>query len=101
MNVIVSDTGPLHYLILCEAQDLFLSSIEEGEEGLFVYIARSKTDQTGVGRKIGIPFGQNHLTCPVRAVLEWVKAAQISGAALFRKVNCHGRIEGKSSQRIP
>ncbi len=74
---------------------LDVSSMEQAEEGLVVYIARSKTDQSGAGRKIGVPFGQNPLTCPVRAVLEWLKVSQISGEALFRKVNRHGRLEGK------
>ncbi len=74
---------------------LDVSSFEQAEEGLVLYIARSKTDQTGRGRKVGIPFGQNPLTCPVRAVQTWLEASQISGDALFRKVNRHGRLEGK------
>jgi integrase len=36
--------------------------------GLVVTVRRSKTDQEGEGRKVGLPFGSNPLTCPVRAL---------------------------------
>ena len=34
-----------------------------------ITIRRSKTDQDGVGRKVGIPYGGRPRTCPVRAPL--------------------------------
>jgi hypothetical protein len=34
--------------------------------GLTVTLRKSKTDQDGAGRKIGIPYGSNPETCPVR-----------------------------------
>jgi site-specific recombinase XerD len=37
-----------------------------GKDGLTVTLRRSKTDQAGAGRKIGIPYGSNPETCPVR-----------------------------------
>jgi len=45
-------------------------------EGIILTIPRSKTDQDGVGRKIGIPFGRT-IHCPVRALEAWIAAAQI------------------------
>ena len=38
-----------------------------GKDGLTVLLRRSKTDQTGQGRKIGIPYGSNPETCPVQS----------------------------------
>lgn len=36
--------------------------------GLVVRLRRSKTDQEGQGRPVGIPYGAQPDTCPVRAV---------------------------------
>ena len=41
-------------------------------EGAVVTITRSKTDQSAQGRKVGIPFGKNPDTCPVRALRAWL-----------------------------
>jgi hypothetical protein len=39
-----------------------------GKDGLTVTLRRSKVDQAGAGRKIGIPYGSNPETCPVRTI---------------------------------
>jgi site-specific recombinase XerC len=39
------------------------------EDGLVIDLCRSKTDQEAAGRKVGIPFGKDDGTCPVRAPL--------------------------------
>ena len=44
-------------------------------DGLVVTLRRSKTDQDGEGRKIGIPYGSNPETCPVRSLRAWLAAA--------------------------
>jgi hypothetical protein len=36
-------------------------------EGLVVNIRRSKTDQEAAGRKVGVAYGADIATCPVRA----------------------------------
>ena len=54
--------------------------------GLKITIARSKTDQMGEGRTIGIPFGENPATCPVRALEAWREASGLSGGLVFRVV---------------
>jgi site-specific recombinase XerD len=64
-----------------------------GKDGLTVTLRRSKTDQTGEGRKIGIPYGSNPETCPVRTVQEWLAAAGITDARLFRSINRHGQVQ--------
>ena len=45
-----------------------------GKDGLTVTLRRSKTDQQAAGRKIGIPYGSNPETCPVRMVQAWLEA---------------------------
>jgi integrase len=62
------------------------------EEGLVVTLRRSKTDQEGVGRKIGVPYGANPATCPIRALRAWLTAAGITEGPLFRGLNRHGQI---------
>jgi integrase len=49
-----------------------------GKDGLTVTLRRSKTDQTCAGRKIGIPYGANPDTCPVRTVLGWIELPGIT-----------------------
>jgi integrase len=63
-------------------------------EGLVVTIRRSKTDQEGSGRRVGIPYGSNPDTCPVRAADAWCQAARIDAGRLFRPVNRGGRLSG-------
>lgn len=64
-------------------------------DGLEVTIRRSKTDQQGEGRKLGVPFGSAPTTCPVRALRAWLDAAEITTGAVFRSVNRHGRVSAK------
>lgn len=73
-----------HELIALDVEDL-----EEVEEGLVINLRRSKTDQTGKGVKKGIPFGQGRKTCPVRALVTWLRAAEIYEGAVFRAVTKH------------
>ena len=62
------------------------------EDGLVIDLYRSKTDQEAAGRKVGIPFGKEETTCPVRALSRWLAASGISSGAVFRGVNRHGKI---------
>lgn len=61
-------------------------------DGLIVTLRRSKTDQDGEGRKIGIPYGSNPETCPLRSLRAWLEAAAITTGALFRPIDRHGRL---------
>ena len=63
-----------------------------GKDGLVVTLRRSKTDQDGAGRKVGIPYGSNPETCPVRTIQEWIELAAITGGPLFRSINRHGKV---------
>jgi integrase len=70
-------------LVALNAEDFAL-----GPEGLTITIRRSKTDQEGYGERIGIPYGSNPDTCPVRALQAWLEALKPAPAEpLFRSVN--------------
>ena len=74
-------------------------------DGLTINLRRSKTDQEGVGRKIGIPYGSNPDTCPVRNLQTWIEQATITSGPLFRAVNRHNqsnnrRLSGGDVARI-
>jgi len=66
-----------------------------GKDGLTVMLRRSKTDQDGQGRKIGIPYGSNPETCPVRVVQTWLERAGATSGPLFRSINRHGRVQAR------
>jgi site-specific recombinase XerD len=68
---------------------LDVEHLEAVEEGLVMNLRRSKTDQTGKGMKKGIPFGKSKATCPVRAVIGWLQAAEIVEGPVFRAVTKH------------
>jgi integrase len=62
------------------------------QDGLEVTIRRSKTDQEGQGRKVGIPYGMTPETCPVRALRAYLEASGITEGAIFRAVSRHGKL---------
>jgi len=62
-------------------------------DGLTVTLRRSKTDQEAVGRKVGIPYGANPDTCPVRTVQGMKEQAGIETGPLFRSINRHGQVQ--------
>ncbi|MFO0842340.1 MAG: site-specific integrase [Gemmataceae bacterium] len=68
---------------------LDVEDLEEVEEGLVVNLRRSKTDQTGKGQRKGIPFGKSKATCPVRAAIAWLRAAEVYEGPVFRALTKH------------
>ena len=58
-------------------------------------LRRSKTDQDGAGRKIGIPYGSNPETCPVRTVQAWLAETGADAGPLFRSINGHGQVQAR------
>ena len=42
---------------------------------------------------MGIPYGSNPATCPVRVLKEWLEQAAITTGPLFRAVNRHGQVQ--------
>jgi integrase len=79
-----------------EIVGLDCDDIEPVRQGLIVTLRRSKTDQEGAGRKIGIPFGRTR-HCPVLALDRWLAISRIEAGPVFRPVDRHGRI---ASERL-
>ncbi|MBX9581124.1 MAG: tyrosine-type recombinase/integrase [Gemmataceae bacterium] len=75
-----------------ELVGLDVTDLAVSDEGLVLLIRRSKTDQIGLGRKVGIPRGARPETCPVRAVQAWLELSGIDDGPLFRSVNKHGQL---------
>lgn len=66
--------------------------IEQQAEGLAITIRRSKTDQIGAGRRIGLPYvDENEDLCAARALIRWIKEANITSGAIFRQIGKAGR----------
>jgi len=77
-----------------ELVGLDIEDLEETADGLRIQLRRSKTDQEGEGREVGVPFGQHPETCPIRAFRAWQAAGDIESGALFRPVNRHDQLHG-------
>ena len=75
-----------------EVVSLDLSDLALTRDGLTVTLRRSKTDQEGAGRKIGVPYGSTLATCPIRSVQQWMERSKISEGPLFRPINRHGKM---------
>lgn len=75
-----------------EIVSLNYEDLEFTKQGVIVHLRRSKTDQLGEGRKVGLPFGHNTFSCPVTAIKDWLKASQIKQGALFLGVNRHSQL---------
>ena len=63
------------------------------KDGLTITLRRSKTDQSGAGRKVGVPYGSNPETCPVRVLQSWIEQAGITAGPIFRSINRHGHLQ--------
>jgi site-specific recombinase XerD len=74
-----------------ELVSLDVSDLSFQREGLVITLRRSKTDQEGQGRRIGIPYGRGE-TCPVHALQGWLRSASITEGPVFRAVNRHGQV---------
>jgi len=61
-------------------------------EGVTLSIRRSKTDQQGKGRTIGIGHGTQESTCPVTALRQWLACSGVTEGPLFRGVDRHGHV---------
>lgn len=85
-----------------ELVSLDVQDLEFSQAGLIATLRRSKTDQEGRSRRIGIPFGSTEKTCPVRAVKAWLAAAHISSGPVFRSLDRFQRVQPRrlSAERV-
>ena len=76
-----------------ELVSLDVSDLEFSQAGLIVTLRKSKTDQEGKSRRIGIPFGSSEATCPVRSLQAWLESARIVDGAIFRSLDTFQRVQ--------
>ena len=74
-----------------ELVGLDVTDVEHVRQGIVLHLRRSKTDQDGQGRKIGIPFARGR-RCPVAALEAWLAASGIAEGAIFRPIDRHGHV---------
>ena len=74
-------------LVALDVEDLQITG-----DGVTVTIRRGKTDQEAAGRMVGIPYGRNPKTCPVRALCDWIDEAAITTGPIWRPVTRRGYI---------
>jgi site-specific recombinase XerD len=88
-----------------ELTGLNFEDCDFSRDGLTINLRRSKTDQDGIGRRIGIPYGANPETCPIRSLQSWIEQGAITEGPIFRSVGRHGRVKrtgllGRDAARI-
>lgn len=64
-------------------------------EGAGFFVPKSKRDQERRGLTKGVLFGENPLTCPVKALKRWIDLAGITAGPLFRRIDKHGNALAK------
>lgn len=66
---------------------------------MVVTVRKSKTDQERAGREVGLPFGANQDTCPVRSLRHWLDMAGITDGPVFRSVGRYGHVSRRGLHR--
>jgi hypothetical protein len=78
--------------------NLDIENLKDVGAGLEVFVRRDKTDQTGKGRTVKLPWWPAHPDlCPVTALKAWRSALAelgVSDGPLFRAVDRHGHLNG-------
>jgi integrase len=72
---------------------LDVADLEFSRAGLIVTLRRSKTDQEGRSRRLGIPYGSSEPTCPVRSLQVWLESASILDGPVFRSLDRFHRVQ--------
>jgi integrase len=75
-----------------ELAGIHLCDLKFSADGVVVAVRKSKTDQEGAGREVGLPFGASQDTCPARALSQWLDRAAIREGPVFRSVGRYGHV---------
>jgi len=71
---------------------LTVDDVQFADAGFVVTLQRSKTDQEGAGRRVGIPEGQRAATCPVAALRAWLTTTSLDRGPLFRRIDRYDHV---------
>ena len=66
-----------------ELVNIEYEDIEFVNEGVKIFIKRSKTDQSGEGMIKAIPYFDNKLFCPVKSLKIWINHSEIKSGKIF------------------
>ena len=66
-----------------ELVNIEYEDIEFVNEGVKIFIKRSKTDQSGEGMIKAIPYFDNNNYCPVISLKEWIDVSEIKSGKIF------------------
>ena len=66
-----------------ELVDINYDDLEFVDEGVKIFIKRSKTDQSGEGMTKAIPYFDNKNFCPVIALKQWIDNCKIKSGKIF------------------
>jgi integrase len=75
-----------------ELAGVHICDLKFSADGVVVSVRKSKTDQDGAGREVGLPFGTSQETCPVRSFRQWLDKAGITEGPVFRSVGRYGHV---------
>jgi integrase len=83
-----------------EVRALDVSDVQLVRKGVLVTIRKSKTDQEGRGRQVGVFAGKRVSTCPQRALRVWLHVRGREPGALFLGRNGGGRLTGAAVSNV-
>jgi len=67
--------------------------------GLVINVPRSKADQEQAGEKVAIVFGEHSDTCPIKALREYLRTANVTEGAVFRGVDRYNNVAATGLHR--
>ncbi len=67
-----------------ELVNIDYEDLEFVEEGIKIFIKKSKTDQSGEGMIKAIPYFDNKIYCPVLALKCWIKLTNVNSGKIFK-----------------
>jgi integrase len=76
-----------------ELVSLDVADLDFTRAGLVVTLRKSKTDQEGKSRRLGIPYASSEHTCPVRSLQAWLESARIVDGPVFRSLDRFQRVQ--------
>ena len=76
-----------------ELVSLDVADLDFSRAGLVITLRKSKTDQEGRSRRIGIPYGSSEASCPVRSLQAWLESARIVDGPVFRALDRFQRVQ--------